>query len=291
MHLFGAVSSPSCSNFALKKTADDNQELFEPKILDTVRRNFYVDDCLKSVETEDEAIETSSQLCQLLTLGGFNLTKWISNSRNVIESVPGAKRAETVKVLDQNLPVDRALGMEWDTESDKLGFKVMIKDRPTTRRGILSIVSSTYDPLGFASPFVLPAKIILQDLCRMKLGWDDEVTGEPLYRWKKWLLDLPKLTDFVVNRCIKPFNFEEIVSSQLHHFSDAAETGYGSVTYLRQVNARNEINCALMIAKSRVTLLKQVSIPRLELSAAVVSTRLDQIMKKELTNPLESSTF
>ena len=292
VHLFGAVSSPTCSNFALKKTADDNQELFEPDILNTVRHCFYVDDCLKSVETEKEAIKTSSELCQLLKLGGFNLTKWIANSRNVLESIPGAKRAETVKVLDQqNLPIDRVLGMEWNTESDELGFKVMIKDKPITRQGILSIVSSTYDPLGLASPFVLPAKIILQDLCRMRLGWDEKVSGEPLYRWEKWLLDLPRLSDFAVNRCVKPANFGDIISSQLHHFSDAAETGYGSVTYLRQVNASGEIHCSLMMSKSRVTPLKQISIPRLELSAAVVSTRLDQIMKKELTIPLESSTF
>ena len=69
-------------------------------------------------------------------------------------------------------PIERALGVQWCISSDTFGFSIAIKDRPATRRGILSVVSSVYDPLGFIAPFILPAKILLQELCKKKLDWD-----------------------------------------------------------------------------------------------------------------------
>ena len=142
VHLFGGASSPSCANYALKKTADDNKE-------ETVDRNFYVDDCLKSVSNEDKAVNLAKQLRELLARGGFNLTKWLSNSRKVLESLPESERASIVRDPDfNNHSVERALGVQWNVASDRFGFKITIKDRPATRRGILSIVSSVYDQIG-----------------------------------------------------------------------------------------------------------------------------------------------
>ncbi len=88
VHLFGATSSPSCASFSLKKTASDNQVEFDAEIFDTVNRNFYVDDCLKSVPSTDKAVRLSGQLRELLSRGGLRLTKWIRNGRNVIATVP-----------------------------------------------------------------------------------------------------------------------------------------------------------------------------------------------------------
>ena len=291
VHLFGATSSPTCSNFAVLKTAEDNQHLFDNEVIESVKKNFYVDDCLKSVESVDSAKKHATQLQNLLNLGGFHLTKWISNNPDVLDIFEEKDIAKSVRVFDKyNCPVDSALGMQWDIKNDTLGYNVVVKDQPTTRRGILSVTSSTYDPLGFVTPFVLPAKIILQDLCRMKLDWDDSVTGEPLFRWKKWLMDLPKLDSFKIPRCVKPAGFKS-VSNQLHHFSDASEKGYGAVTYMRQIDEFGQVHCVLLMSKSRVTPLKTVSIPRLELSAAVLATRLDQMLKQELEIDLESSIF
>jgi len=182
VHLFGATSSPSCANFGLKETADDNQEMFSKEAVRTLRRNFYVDDCLKSIKGETKAISLVSELRALLSKGGFRLTKWISNFRKVIESVPTSERAVSVKdhLLDQ-LPCERALGIRWDVEMDTFGFKISLKNKPSTRRGILSIVSSIYDPLGFAAPFILPAKRLLQNLCRRGLGWENSVKRRHRY--------------------------------------------------------------------------------------------------------------
>ena len=108
VHLFGGTSSPSCANFALRRTAEDNKTNFDKETIETVYKNFYMDDALKSVESEDKAIRLAHQLRNLLLRGGFNLTKWLSNSRNVIESVPEECRASQVKSLDfEQLPIER----------------------------------------------------------------------------------------------------------------------------------------------------------------------------------------
>ena len=115
-------------------------------------------------------------------------------------------------------------------ESDTFGFKVDVKLKPPTQQGTLSVVSSVYDSLGLAIPFVFPAKLLLKDLCRVKLEWDDPIPSEHKVSWERWLADLPKLSQFTVQRCFKPAGFGIISSSQLHHFSDTSETGLGSVT-------------------------------------------------------------
>jgi len=148
-----------------------------------------------------------------------------------------------------------------------------------------------YDPLGFAAPFTLPAKALLQDLCRQNLGWDDPIPAEYLARWRKWLDELPKLEHLKVNRCFKPNDFGKVSSGQLHHFADASQHAYGAVTYLCVTNPEGDVHCSFIIGKSRLSPLKQLTIPRLELSAAVVATRLDKMVRKEIGIPISESIF
>ncbi|XP_051784726.1 uncharacterized protein LOC127528327, partial [Erpetoichthys calabaricus] len=164
-------------------------------------------------------------------------------------------------------------------------------NKPATRRGILSVVSSVYDPLGFLAPALLPAKLILRDLCKEKFGWDEEVEVKHIQKWKKWMDDLQLLIDYKVNRCFKPTGFGTIKTAQMHHFADASEDGYGTVTYLVLTNEEGKKHCSFLMGKSRVAPLKQVTIPRLELTAAVVAVKMDKMLKGELQMPLEESTF
>ena len=168
VHLFGAASSLSCSNFALRKTAEDNSDHFPEEVVSTVTKNSYVDDCLRSLPSAKEASHHASDLRCLLSRGGFRLTKWISNDRRVLKTIPEDEGAKDVKALDlrkDDLPVERALGVKWCVETDTFGFKMDFKLKPPTRQGILSVVSSVYDSFGLAAPFVLPTKQLLQDLC------------------------------------------------------------------------------------------------------------------------------
>ena len=193
VHPFGAVSSPSCSIFALRNTTNENEEEIGNAVANSLRRNFYVDDYLRSVGTEAEGKDQIDGHRKACAKGGFRLTKFISNRRSVLESIPEEERSKDVKTLDlnyDNLPVERALGVQWCVESDTFGFRIVVKEKPLTRRAVLSTVSSIYDPLGFAAPFTLIAKKLLQDLCREeKLGWDDELSDPYLKRWElvvKW---------------------------------------------------------------------------------------------------------
>ena len=292
IHLFGAVSSLSCANFALKKTTADNQAGFSSEAVRSVKQNFYVDDCLKSVDSEEDAIHLSSELSQLLKQGGFQLTKWLSNKRKVVESVPESDRAASVRDLDFDRTLtERALGVQWHVTSDTFGFKIATKDKPPTRRGILSMISSIYDPVGFVAPFHLSAKILLQNFCRKQLGWDDLIPEEDLICWKSWLEELPRLEQFSIDRCFKLPNFGDIISCQLHHFSDASQVAYGAVSYLRLVNAQYEVHCLFVMGKSCLSPLKPTTIPRMELSAAVLSTRLDRMIHQQVELPINDSLY
>ena len=294
VHLFGGASSPSYASYALKRTAEDNKEDFDAVTIATVKRNFYVDDCLKSVPTNPKAVKLVGELPELLSRGGFRLTKWISNSKKVIDSVPESEKAPSVKNLDlsENVTLtERALGVQWNVHLDTFGFKIVDKKKPATRRGILSVICSVYDPLGFVSPCILPAKAIQQDLCLKGLGWDDPIPETSKQKWEAWLRELPRLEQFQIPRCFKPQEFSDVKRCELHHFSDASNQGYGAVSYLRQINAIGKVHCSLIMAKSRLALLKAMTIPRMELSAAVLATRLDRMIKQEVTLSIDQSTF
>ena len=147
--------------------------------------------------------------------------------------------------------------------------------------------------MGFVSPFVLPEKMLLQELRRKNLGWDDRIDVEHLRRCKTWQDELPRLEELNVRRCFKPKDFGQVVSigSQLHHFSDASQGGYGAVSYLRLTNQENDVHRSFVNSKSRLASLKKTKISRLELPAAVVATRLDIMIRKEIDIPIDASLF
>lgn len=159
------------------------------------------------------------------------------------------------------------------------------------RRGILTVISSAYGPLGFLAPFILPAKLLLRELCKEKKAWDEEVSEEQANRWKKGLVDLQMLSSFSVDRCIKPAGFGVVKSAQLHHFSDASNNGYSTVSYILVTDKNYQKNISFLMGKSRVAPLKQVTVPRMELTAAVIAVKMDKMLQLELQLKLGESIF
>lgn len=213
----------------------------------------------------------------------WSLNKWVSNCRKVLNSIPKSEVAWEMKTLnlDQDkLPMERALGLNWCMESDTFKFKITITGRPFTRRGLLSVVRSVYDPLGVLEPVVLPAETILQDLCRSKIGWDDDLPEHFKKRWCEWLSSLTALEHFSFPRCLKPEGFEDCKFAQLHYFADASEYACGSVSYLT--------HGAFLMGKSRVAPLRSPTIPWMELTVAV---KMDGVLKRELHLGLAQSMF
>lgn len=292
VHIFGATSSPCCSNKALRRTADDNEEKYGKQVAKTVRRNFYVDDLLKSTRTVDEAATLAVKLTSMLKEGGFRLTKFLSNRRDVLSTLPSQERANPTLSLElDRLPINRTLGLHWDAERDVFCFKTVSTNKPATKRGILSTISTLFDPLGLLSPYVLPIKVLIQDLWKEKVGWDDEIQDHHLKVWQQWTRSLPLIEDVQIPRCYRNLNMMNNLTVQLHMFSDASEYAYSASAYLRLSDHGELTQCSFVFGKCRNAPLKRPTIPRLELMASLMAVRISNLIRAELDLSIDRVVF
>ena len=286
VHLFGATSSPGCANLALRTAADDGASDLGVDAASFIKENFYVDDVLKSVPTVPETSELITNGTEICMRGGFRSTPQIHIQQQrgcrVHASRVERKRDKKIDLNRDLLPPERVLGVEWTIENDAFKFRIILKDKPLTRRGILLTVSSVYDPLGFAAPFLLRGKRILQLLCKENIGWDDAIPDELRMQWEMWRSELPLLEMVEVPRCFNRKGMDSLKKIELHHFSDASTEGYRQCSYLRFVDTSDHIHCSLVMGKARVTPLKPITVPRLELTAALVSVKVSDMLSREL---------
>ena len=203
VHIFGGVSSGACRNYALKITAVENKEKFVEEAAQTLQNNFYVDDLLKSVANEDIAGQLIKKVTGMCHKGGLNLTKFTSNSKRVLQSIPEKDRRLGVKDKDlvKDFPEDHVFSVLWNIEDDAFGFKIALKSNPMTRRGIFSVLSAVYDPLRFEAPSLLKGIEILQKLCKRGLKWDEELPNETAVEWIKWGDKISDLESVHMKRC------------------------------------------------------------------------------------------
>ncbi|XP_040191273.1 uncharacterized protein LOC120924392 [Rana temporaria] len=293
VHLFGASSSPGCANFGLKYLARQHKSE-HPSASAFIEKNFYVDDGLTSVPTVSEASNLILETQGLCKNAGLRLHKFNSNKRDVLSCIAPSERATTsvpVKLSPDSTTEGQVLGIQWSIENDTFSFSADIKHQPSTRRGILSVVASLYDPLGFIAPFILSGKCILQELCRRGISWDEALPESLCPRWEAWKSSLQALREIKIPRCYHPPDFGNRMKVELHHFSDASNIGYGACSYLRYKNDRDQVHCSFVMAKARVAPTKIVSIPRLELSAAVTAARLSVMLKAELEIEVDKEFF
>ena len=294
VHVFGAVSTPAYANFAMRRMAEEYREVCGDRAADFVTHNFYVDDGLKSVPTVEDAKDLVGSVRDMCKRGSLHLYKFVSNSKEVLESISKEDRAVTVRateLIHENLPIERTLGVQWCVTSDTLGFRVILQDKPLTKRSILSTISSVYDPLGFVAPVILRGKQILQKVCNESVDWDTPLMDSCRSEWEQWQHELLCLDRLKISRCFRPEGFETKCKIQLHHFSDASDKGYAQCSYIRMINKKGEVHCAFVMGKSRVTPRKQITVPRLELTAAVISAKVAAILRRELDYEIEEETF
>ena len=121
VHDFGRVDSPYCSNWALRQVRLKTDILLE----NVINRNFYMDDFLKCLSTEED-IKKAVLLINFLGICSFRLPKWHSNSHNVLSS-------KTVNLDLLTQPIERALGRSWNVEHDTFVFKPIEKDMLVTK--------------------------------------------------------------------------------------------------------------------------------------------------------------
>lgn len=284
VHIFGAKSSPGCANYCLKQIAKDNEEI-HPESSDFLQRNFYVDDGLQASETVTEAVTTLKKAREICEKGNLRLHKITSNSEALKTCFPKSEVTETklteLSNTEEVSNVERTLGLQWNTDEDTLSFNSDIKTTPDTRRGVLSTIASLYDPLGLLSPFILQGKQILQEICCESLDWDTPLPEDLQCKWRTWLKDLAKVGQAQIPRNVHPTFFSP-TEVELHHFSDASTSGYGQCSYIKFKGPEMQTHTALMMAKSRVVPKKGVTVPRLELQAAVLSIKVARFLQEEL---------
>ena len=173
VHVFEGTSSPSCCNYALKGTAYENRPRYQ---MDTLKRNFYVDDLLNSVKHVKTPIRLLHDVISMCADGGFRLTKFVNNRIKVLDSISKEDRRIGVKDVclnsDTSFPTEKAVEVNWDIRSDTLGFKLN-RDR------------KIYGPRGLAAPILLKGKRILQELCKSNFKWDDAVSDDYIVELKK----------------------------------------------------------------------------------------------------------
>ena len=286
-HIFGAKSSPTSAIYALQRTAIDHQDLY-PDAARLVLDDFYMDDNLSSVDCVTEAIQIQRDLVALLKLGGFRLTKWCSNSAEVLQQIPPEELAHSKSLKDNQNGTDRVpervLGVKWCTDSDSFVFGLKARDAESevrTPRQLLSTIAAIYDPLGVLAPVTLTPKLMMQQIWREGLKWDTELSDEKRLEFNDWVNDLSYLKYLSIPRFYRQIGVTCPWSVQLHVKVDASERAFSACAYFRFAYSDGRITCRFVLGKSRVAPLKPLTIPKLELQSAVLGVRLAQTILKE----------
>ena len=289
-HLFGGIWCSSSSTYALRKSLHlDSDVPPSAAVQSVVLNSFYVDDCLHSSETTGELVHAALGARDVLLLGGFRLTKFVANCSDLLEKLPADDCISEGKDFCSD---SKVLGVRWDVGDDVFYFQLDldISGEPT-KRDVMCVLSSIYDPLGFLTPFVLRGKIIFQETVRLKLGWSDVLPESLLKPWKDWINRISAIVcNLRIPRCIKPCLSSDCVC-ELHIFSDASERALGCCAYMRCVDRNGFIHVSLICSKSKVAPIKTVSIPRLELDAAVMSVKIECTLRAEMSIDLGPSFF
>ena len=276
---FGDRPSGTIATLALRKTAERLKQQY-PEAANVIINNTYMDDLIESVPTLKDAKKLASDMEKVLITGGFQIKEWMYSYN--------ASHVQSILPVTPNTATEKVLGVEWNTNQDELCFKVklnlqgkMKKKNPKpiacdalTKRKILSQVNSIYDPLGLAGPVTVKAKILMRQLwiSDLTLDWDDPIPSDHTKDWMIFFDDLPGMNEVKIRRCMKAPN--TVGNPILIIFSDGSTNAYGACAYARWKLTTGEFDSHLIISKNRLTPVKKISIDRIELCGAVLSSRL-----------------
>ncbi|UYV63214.1 hypothetical protein LAZ67_2003462 [Cordylochernes scorpioides] len=254
---------------------DHEVQVSNPRISKIIREDFYVDDLLTGCPTVEDAKGLMQQLIAVLGSGGFVLRKWVSNETSIIEDLPLLLRGKG-EVMEFNRKESgvNVLGIQWDPSYDTLN--ISCKSGPAdikSKRQIVSAIARIYDPCGWLSPTTVVLKLLLQELWKLKIGWDEDIPASIQRKWNTFEREMKHFQQVSIPRCIFKRNLL-ISNMQMHGFCDSSELAYSAVCYLRITYENNQIETILLTAKTKVAPIKKITIPRLELCAALMLAQL-----------------
>ena len=277
--VFGLTSSP----FLLGATLNHHMRKYEdikPKFIDQFLNDLYMDDNITGFDDLIIGFDYYLYVKTLMKEGGFIVRKWLSNCQEL---------SKTIKAYEQEYfnedsveEYNKVLGISWTAENDMLSFDLAqilresLKAEVITKKNVLKTVSSIYDPLGLLSPAVVSLKMLFQEVCTHKIAWD---TPLPTNFVNKWIRTLERLVGFKpvsINRHYLCGNeVKNVLTFELHGFSDASMKACGAVVYLRAV-LPDDVLCNIVAAKTKVApiSMKTLTVPRLELMGCLLLSKL-----------------
>lgn len=280
--LFGARCSPASAQYVRDAVAE-SQRGEHPEAADAIQKKFYMDDYLDAAHSTQEAVRKVKQVRQVLIAGGFRLVNWACNHPAVLNAVPSEERAKSLIDIGGPDPAqERILGVKWDPAGDSFVCE-WSQPRDTawpTKRSLLASVMRVFDPLGFIACLTIRAKILLQDVWRAKTDWDEGLTEDHEARWRDWLTAVEAARTRIPRCC----RFDPKAEASLHLFADASEQACCAVAYLVERHTDGgPARVSFLGAKTKVAPLRPISIPRLELQAALMAARFAASIRREMS--------
>ncbi|XP_045777259.1 uncharacterized protein LOC123875465 [Maniola jurtina] len=260
---FGIISSP----FILNATIKHHLMNAKNKSVRKLANDIYVDNVVTGANTAKEVEELYRNSKEAFQEISMNLRQWSSNSTDFMQQIPDCCPEEIVKVL----------GLDWHIKDDTLHLRTnKIINNANTKRGILKSVASYFDPCGFIVPTLLAAKILLQDLWKMKIKWDSPLPKDIVEKWKDIQEDLEGVKEISLARCY--MKNPQCNDFEIHCFTDSSTRAYAAVVYIVGNDQKS-----FVIGKSRLVPIKDqenLKIPRLELLGVLIGSRLIQYVLK-----------
>lgn len=175
-------------------------------------------------------------------------------------------------------------------QTDSFMFDLPLEIKPFTQRGILSLINSIFDPIGFIAPVKMKGKTLLREISQGTTGWDDELPQEYMNQWSEWINSSESLKDIKIPRCYTS-QLPKATNTEIHIFSDASEKAIGAVAYLKTRFSDNSVSIGFLIGKAKLAPTKGHSLPRLELCAAVMAIEIHEIIRESLDIKPDSVKF
>nr|CAH7733895.1 unnamed protein product [Callosobruchus chinensis] len=276
---YGTTNASFLAIRCLYQLSLDNTNQF-PQASNAIAHSFYVDDLLHGSDDRAELTATCSDIANILRQAGFILRKWVSNDPDIVQNISHNDSDTELLKLGSN-ENSKTLGIFWAPKPDTLSFKISADSFQgrSTKRSILSGVSQIYDPLGLLSACIISIKILLQKLWSEKVNWDESVAIDLHTKWVRWRREILCLNKLEIPRHVR---WRGTISSQLHCFCDASQDAYATCIYIRSTNQEGTAMVRLLCAKSKVSPLKTLTIPRLELQGALLMSKLATKVRQSL---------